>query len=227
MAVGIALILSGCNFGATPAPTQDANAINTSVVGTTVAQLSIQLTETAFAVPSPTSEPINTAVSLPTFSLPTAGSESPTAGALPTVSFNTTPLPGFTPLATPTQAGATASLGDACSNSVFEGDVTVPDGTVFKPGEDFTKIWAMRNTGTCQWDEGFALVFVGGDRALDPYDFLFKKTSDIVLGGQGVNIAIKLTAPIAEGDYQGHWRMRNDKGYYFGTYLSVYITVKK
>jgi len=223
----LGLILAGCNVGAAPVPTQDIDAINTSIVGTTVAQLSIQITQTALAVPSPTSLPTNTAASLPAFSLPTLGGESPTAGALPTISFNATPLPGFTPLASPAPPGATAALGDACSNSVFEGDVTVPDGTVFKPGEDFIKTWAIRNTGNCTWDDGFVLVFIAGDRAIDPYDFVFKKSEDFVSSGEGINIGIKLTAPLKEGDYQGHWRMRNDHGYYFGTILSVYFTVKK
>lgn len=220
--LGVVLILAGCNFGATPAPTQDANAINTSVVGTTVAQLSIQFTQTAEALPSPTTQPTNTTAALPTVSGP-----SPTVGTPPTISFSSTALPGFTPLALPTLAGATAALGDECSNSVFEGDITIPDGTVLKPGVDFIKTWAIRNTGSCQWDEGFALVFIAGDRAIDPYDILFKKTSDIISSGEGVNISVKLTAPLADGDYQGHWRMRNDKGYYFGTILSVYFTVKK
>lgn len=223
----LGLILAGCNVGATPAPTQDISAINTSIVGTTVAQLSMQGTQTALANPSPTSAPTNTAASLPTFGLPTAGDTSPTAEGLPTISFNATPLPGFTALASPAPAGATPALGDECSNNVFEGDVTVPDGTVFKPGVDFVKQWAIRNTGSCAWDEGFALVFIGGDTAIDPYNYEFKKTSDIVLSGEGINIGIKLTAPLAEGDYQGHWRMRNDKGYYFGTILSVYFTVQK
>jgi hypothetical protein len=218
----IGLILAGCNVGATPAPTIDVNAVNTSIVGTTVAQLAAQFTQTALANPSPTSAPTDTAAPLPT-----AGDTSPTAEGIPTISFNATPLPGFTALASPVPAGATASLGDECSNNVFEGDVTIPDGTILKPGEDFTKIWAIRNTGTCAWDEGFVLVFIGGDTAIDPYDYVFKKTGDTVSSGEGVNIGIKLTAPLAEGDYQGHWRMRNDKGYYFGTILSVYFTVKK
>ncbi len=225
--IGITLILAGCNFGATPAPTEDVNAINTSIVGTTVAQLSLQFTQTALANPSPTTQPTNTPAPSPTTGLSTASGASPTVGTPPTISFNNTPLPGFTPLASPTKAGSTAALGDECSNNVFEGDVTIPDGTVLKPGVDFIKTWAIRNTGTCQWDEGFALVFIGGDRAIDPYDFLFKKTSDIISSGEGVNISIKLTAPLANGDYQGHWRMRNDKGYYFGTILSVYFTVQK
>jgi len=221
------LILSGCNVGAAQAPTIDVNAVNTSIVGTTVAQLSVQFTQTALALPSPTSAPTNTSAPLPTFALPTAGGASPTAGSLPTVSFNATPLPGFTPLASPPPAGATASLGDACNNSVFEGDVTVPDGTVFKPGEDFVKQWAIRNTGTCTWDDGYVLVFIAGDKAIDPYDFVFKKSEDFVSSGESINIGIRLTAPLANGDYQGHWRMRNDQGFYFGTILSVYFTVKK
>lgn len=223
--IGVSLILAGCNLGATPAPTQDVNALSTAIIGTAVAQLSSQLTGTAQALPTSTPEPTNTVAPIATIAS-TQSVASP-AGGIPTISFNSTPLPGFTALASPTQAGATAALGDECSNSVFEGDVTIPDGTVMKPGVDFTKIWAIRNTGTCAWDEGFALVFIGGDTAIDPYNYEFKQTKDIVLGGEGLNIAIKLTAPLAPGDYQGHWRMRNDKGYYFGTILSVYFTVKK
>jgi hypothetical protein len=225
--LALALILAGCNFGATAEPTQDVNAVNTSIVGTTVAQLSIQFTQTARAIPSPTFSPTNTAQPLPS----TAGtSVTPSAlGTPPTISFNATsasPLPGFTPLASPTRAGATAALGDECSNNVFEGDVTIPDGTILEPGTDFVKQWAIRNTGNCTWDDGFFLVFIGGDRAIDPYDFEFKKPEDFVAPGESINIGIRLTAPLAEGDYQGHWRMRNDRGYYFGTILSVYFTVQ-
>jgi len=225
--VTAALTLAGCNVGATPAPTLDVSAINTAIVGTTVAQLSIQFTQTAQAQPTSTPAPTDTPVSLPTFALPTA------AGALPTISFNTTPvvgttpIAGFTQLASPAPAGATAVLGDACNNSVFEGDITIPDGTVMKPGKDFIKTWAIRNTGTCTWDDGYEFVFIGGDTALDPYNFKFSQQKDWVGPGEGLNISVNLTAPLAIGKYQGTWRMRNDQGYYFGQIFSVYIEVKK
>jgi hypothetical protein len=224
-----ALLLTACNVGATPAPTVDVNAINTAAVATAMGQISAQFTQTALAAPSPTPLPTDTPISLPTSALPTAGGASPTvgAGALPTLSFNTTPIAGFTQIASPAAPGATAVLGDACNNNVFEGDVTIPDGTILKPGEDFLKQWAIRNTGTCTWDDGYALVFTGGDRAMDPYDFEFKKSSDFVSPGEGVNIGINLTAPIAEGKYQGTWRMRSDSGYYFGTPLTVIFEVRK
>lgn len=223
-----ALILTACNVGAEPSPTLDVNAINTAIVGTTVAQFSAQFTQTALAVPPAT----NTPQALPTFALPTD-----TPQALPTVSFLSTPtlpgaavtpLPGFTQIASPAAPGATQALGDACNNNVFEGDITIPDGTVIKGGEDFQKIWKIRNTGTCYWDDGYTLVYIAGsENNLDPYNFEFKKSSDFVAPGDAINIGLNLTAPCAVGKYEGHWRMRNDKGYYFGTMLSVYIEVKE
>lgn len=218
-----ALLLTACNMGATPAPTVDVNAINTAAVATAMGQLSAQFTQTALAAPSATPISTNTALPLPTFALPTAGS------ALPTLSFNTTPTTpiAFTALASPAAPAATTSLGDSCNNSTFEGDVTIPDFSILEPGEDFQKVWALRNSGTCTWDEGYALVYIAGSVPdLDPVNFEFNRSSDFVAGGAGINIAVNLTAPCTPGKYEGHWRMRTDSGYYFGTTLSVYIEVK-
>jgi hypothetical protein len=229
-----ALVLTACNVGAEPSPTLDVNAINTAIVGTTVAQFSAQFTQTALAAP-PTNTPPPTTdpQSLPTFALPTTDTDS----ALPTVSFNTTqtgagstPIAGFTQIASSpaAPAGTQQALGDACNNSAFEEDVTIPDGSVLAGGADFQKIWKIRNTGSCTWDEGYALVYIGGsDPNLDPYNFEFKSSNDFVAGGEAINIALNLTAPCAVGKYEGHWRMRNDQGFYFGTILSVYVEVKE
>jgi len=232
-----ALILASCNVGAAPSPTLDVNAINTAIVGTTIAQLSGQFTQTALAMPQAT----NTPLELPTFALPTDASQElptfalPTAdtgGALPTVSFAstpvgalTTPIPGFTQLPSPVPA-VTQALGDECHNSVFEGDVTIPDGTVIKGGEDFQKIWKVRNSGSCTWDEGYAFVYIGGSSPdLDPYTFNFQNSNDFVAGWAAINLPINLTAPCTVGKYEGHWRMRNDASYYFGSLFSVYVEV--
>jgi hypothetical protein len=48
-----------------------------------------------------------------------------------------------------------------------------------------------------------------------------------VPGGEAINIAVDLTTPCTVGKYEGHWRMRNDAGYYFGTILSVYVEVRE
>jgi hypothetical protein len=223
-----ALTLAACNVGAAPAPTVDINAINTAAVATAMGQISAQLTETALAAPSSTPLPTDTPIPLATFALPTAAAGSPVpGGALPTVSFNTTPnttpLAGFTPIA----PAATTSLGDACNNSVYIADVTYPDNTEIKPGTDFKKIWRVQNTGTCTWDEGYKLVFIGGDKALDPVSFEFKRSSDFVAGGATADLGVNLTAPLKEGTYTATWQMQSDSGVYFGTPLTVVIVVKK
>ncbi len=224
-----ALMLTACNMGATPAPTIDINAINTAAFNTAVAQISVGQTQTALAAPSATPLPTNTSAPVV---LPGNGTLLPTTGGTPpTVSFNntpTTPLAGFTAIVSPVPPAATTSLGDACNNSAFEADVTIPDWSVIKPGVNFKKVWKIRNTGTCTWDEGYALVYIGGSKPdLDPYTFEFSKKTDkdFVAGGEAIDIGIDLTAPCTPGKYEGHWRMRNDQNYFFGTTVSVYIEV--
>jgi len=218
-----ALTLAACNVGASPAPTTDINAINTAIVGTTIAQFSAQFTQTALAVP-PTPVPTNTPQELPTTD----------NGAIPTVSFEITPtiegvaspLPAFTQVASPVPA-ATQALGNSCFNAVFEGDITIPDGTEVKGGETLQKVWKIRNTGTCTWDEGFELVYIGGSIGNDNvYSYKFK-SKDSVASGEAIDIGIWFNAPCAQGQQEGHWRMRADSGgnNYFGTILSLYITV--
>jgi hypothetical protein len=236
LAISVALI-TACSGGGAAEPTVDVGAINTAAVETAMGQLSAQFTQTAQAAPTATTLPTNTAVTLPTFAAPGASTGSPVAAssALPTVSFNNTPvtqnntpLPGFTAL--PTAGGGstapTASLGDACNNSEFISDVTVPDNTTLEPGANFQKVWQVKNSGSCTWDEGYALVYIGGSNPnLDPYTYEFKKSSDFVAGGATVNLGLNLTTPCTPGDYQGTWRMRNDQGAYFGTYLTVIVKV--
>ena len=228
-----ALLLTSCNVGTAASPTPDVNALNTAIVGTTVAQLSSQFTQTALAAPTNTATTTSTPTLLPTFPVST-GLASPTGGisGLATVSFQdtpvtgaNTPVAGFTQVVLPSPA-ATAALGDACNNNVFEGDLTIPDGTVIDPGHNFTKVWAVRNTGTCTWDDGYSLVYIGGSTPdLDPVNFNITSAADFISPGELADFDIHLTTPCEPGEYQGHWRMRSDSGYFFGTTLSVYVKV--
>jgi Ig-like domain-containing protein len=239
-----ALTLAACNMGATPAPTMDVNAINTAAVATAMGQISSQLTETALAMPTttpPPSLPSDTPIPLATFALPTAASSPVPGGGLPTVSFNSTPiagntpLAGFTPIGSPIPPVATQSLGDACNNNVFVTDVTIPDGTIFqdsnprgsRPGSEFQKVWRVQNTGSCKWDEGYVLAFIGGDEALNPKSVKFQDATDFVAAGATADLGVTLTAPKFPGKYTATWRMQADNGAYFGTPLTVVIEVKE
>jgi hypothetical protein len=224
----ITLTLAACNVGATPAPTVDINAINTAAVETAFAQIFAQQTMTALAAPSSTPLPTSTPLSQVTVALPTAAAASPTgnAGALPTVSFNTTPVAGITPVGgLPAPAGPNASTAVGCNNLTYIADVSIPDGTVFDGGEDFDKIWRVQNTGTCMWDDGYQLVYIGGDEELDPYDLEFK-FRDFVAAGATAELEIELTAPLSFGRFTATWQMQADSGEFFGQELTVSIEVK-
>jgi hypothetical protein len=224
----ITLTLTACNVGATPAPTIDINAINTAAVSTAFAQISAQQTMTALAAPSSTPLPTTTPLSQVTVALPTAAAVSPTgnAGVLPTVSFNTTPVAGITPVGgLPAPAGQIAPTGVGCNNLTFIADVTIPDGTVFDGGEDFEKTWRVQNSGTCMWDEGYKLVYIGGDEELDPYDLEFK-FRDFVAAGATAELSIDLTAPLSFGRFTANWQMQADNGEFFGQELTVSIQVR-
>lgn len=231
-----ALVLTACTMGATPAPTVDVNAINTAAVATAMGQLSAQFTQTAQAAPTATAMPTNTAQTLS--SLPTtSGAQPTTSGALPTVSFNTnttpvvgntTPLAGFTPFSTVQPAGGpTAVLGDSCNNASFVADITIPDNEVLKAGTDAQKIWAVKNAGTCTWDEGYKLVQFAGSPGFGPYSYEFKKKSDFVAPGATANLGFWFDVPCTVGKYEAHFRMQSDSGYYFGTVLSMYFEVQE
>ena len=101
-------------------------------------------------------------------------------------------------------------------------DITVPDGTIMKPGEDFKKTWAIQNTGTCAWTEGYVLAFASGDN-MDGYDLPIAKNQSVA-PGQVVNMTINMTAHVAEGTYIGYWRMKDPQGNYFGA--TVYYKIK-
>jgi hypothetical protein len=46
----------------------------------------------------------------------------------------------------------------------FVGDVTIFDGAVLRPGEHFTKVWQVKNSGTCTWTRAYTVEPVEGDR---------------------------------------------------------------
>ena len=209
----LSVALTGCNIGVPAAPTLDVSAISTSVVETALAGFAQQQTQTAQAA-SPTAQPTNTQL--------------PTNTPFATLAVNT-PFGGGTPLATLGISTPVGTLsGPQCNDAVFIEDVTIPDGSEMDPGQDFTKIWAIQNSGTCRWDEGYSFTAVSGDvDVLDGYNVDILTGKDFVEPGETINFEVDLTAPLAEREYIGCWRMKSDGGYFFGTFACVTIVVNK
>lgn len=100
-----------------------------------------------------------------------------------------------------------------CDWAAFVADITVPDGTSFAPGTAFTKIWRLKNIGTCTWTTSYALVFVSGSLMGAPT--VVYLPSSVAPNGT-IDISANMTAPSVNGHYIGYWQLRNASGVLFG-----------
>lgn len=92
-------------------------------------------------------------------------------------------------------------------------DVTVPDGSVLRPGEVFTKTWRLVNTGDCIWNENYAIVWFSGEMMGSArIQFL----DEPVPPGQSVDLSVEMIAPLQSGYFQSNWKLRNADDQLFG-----------
>lgn len=205
----LALLLSGCNLGTPIPPTTDAAAVFTQAAETVIAEI----TQTA-AAPNPgalMTQAAQTVVADLTRNAPTA-----TLTATPTNTFTPappTPTPTVTNTPPPTATFTPTPNPIPCNAAQFVSDVTIPDGTVFPPNARFTKVWRLRNAGTCSWTSQYALVFVSGERMGAP-NVLGLAIN--VLPGQSVDLSVEQIAPNQAGTYRGNWMLRDPQGNLFG-----------
>ena len=205
----LALLLAGCNLGTQAPPTTDAASVYTQAAQTVIADL----TQTAAApdVNAIMTQAAQTVVAELTITAPTATlTPTPTltftpAPPSPTPTITNTPLPTatFTPTLNPLP----------CNAAQFVSDVTIPDGTIFPPKARFTKVWRLRNVGTCTWTSQYALAFLSGERMGAP-NVLGLAIN--VLPGQSVDLSAELVAPNQAGTYRGNWMLRDPQGNLFG-----------
>jgi len=201
-------------------PTVDVNVVSTSVVGTLIASLS----QTQSAMDS-----LVTNTPQPTITLPSVQLNSPVPPpATFTQIFVLPPAPTAyrSPTATGTQFTPTtnpSNLAVGCNNLRLIRDETIPAGTVFKPGESFTKTWKVENNGTCDWVYLYQLIFASGERMDGDPPALGK----VIVPGKWTQLSVALVAPSKPGSYTGSWRFATQSGSPFGATLTVSIVVAK
>jgi len=132
----------------------------------------------------------------------------------PTLALPTpTPIPPA-PTATlaPTEAPKPTATTVPCLFASFVSE-TVPDKTKFSKGENFTKSWTLKNTGTCDWNKDYKIVYKSGDQMGGPDKQKIGKEVD---PGETIKIELTLQAPNKAGTYKGTWVLETDKGVQFG-----------
>ncbi len=144
--------------------------------------------------------PIDSAATLQIMATQTIAAMTQNAPTQTSVPPTNTPLP-------------TATAVSYCDWAAFVKDVSVPDGTWFSAGDSFTKIWRLKNRGTCTWTSEYMLVFASGDQMGGTNAVRLPGT---VLPGQTVDVSVTLTVPDKGGQYVGYWMLRNPSGVLFG-----------
>ena len=145
----------------------------------------------------------------------------PTATAEPTVFLLKPYAPTAVPTATPKAVSTPTIAGCTSYSMVYVADVTIPDGMQISAGSNFTKIWRIRNNGSCTWSADFTFEFVSGDR-MGGASIKLPKT---VYPNDTVDLSVDMTAPAYSGTYKGSWQLKTPQGYGIGTPIWVQIVV--
>jgi hypothetical protein len=188
--IGLAFAgLAGCNM-----PRSQNSSVFTSPNATQIFQTVLaRLTQTQSGTPTSTASP------------PPASGRSPTMTAQPVDVVTQSP----------DSSNQTSKANSACDRAApgVPIDVSIPDDTMLQPGQSFTKVWRLRNVGTCTWTQAYRVELFSGD-AMGAASSV--PLAQMVLPGQGIDLAVDMIAPRAAGMFQGNWKLRNQDGQWFG-----------
>lgn len=195
----VALFAAGCGTSAgETTPTLDPMLLMTQVAGT----IQAEVTQTAMAAPKATTLPI------PTQPLPIPTQPLPPAPTAPTSPNAPATVPGQTP-----------------DDALWIADLESPDGTIFEPGQRFTRVFQIENSGTTIWNTEYRLVYWDGQPIMcDEADMDIALQQSVDPGNQ-ILFSIRFTAPDPHGTYSNYFQMINDEGVAFGYPFVVEIVV--
>jgi hypothetical protein len=202
------LYLSACGSRTNPPTAVNVDAIYTQAAVTVAARF----TQTALAF-----------TKTPAASLTPQVSKTPVASQTPLIT--NTPDVTSTPILIATQV---QTVQGSCDNMLYVSDVTIVDGSLVAPGSKFVKTWRIRNNGQCTWSTNYRLIYGWSSdswkdiRQAPPASVLLTKA---VNPGEEYEISVTLVAPITSGNYQAAFRLQNDKGFNFGTILTLLYQV--
>ncbi|MGD8793126.1 MAG: NBR1-Ig-like domain-containing protein, partial [Anaerolineae bacterium] len=121
------------------------------------------------------------------------------------------------------EAAAEALPEPACTpDATFVTDVTIAPGADFAPGSRLDKVWQVRNSGSCAWDVGYELVFIGGQ------DLGASSPAPVppTAAGERANLEVIFWAPDEIGVYTSSWQLRTPQDTFFGPSLPLSIEVR-
>jgi len=122
-------------------------------------------------------------------------------------------LPVDDPTPSPEPSATLASVSQTCVNSAaFVGDITIPDNTIVASNTAFTKIWSLKNTGTCTWDSSYLVAYISGTTMSQQPGYWIVPQGQTVTPGQTVDVSVGMTSPVKNGNYQSYWGLKKEQG---------------
>jgi hypothetical protein len=169
---------------------------------------------------SPSEAPQPPTVSIPTQvpatltpGVPVTGVEITSIPPTPTFFVPISPTTGLPPpTITPTVTSSPTSI--PCLLARWVRDITIPDGASIQAGAVFTKAWELKNEGSCTWDSGYRIIYVGGSPMST--DQIFTWTGGTVGPGATTVISVNLVAPLKAGAHQSDFMLLAPDGRSFG-----------
>ena len=127
---------------------------------------------------------------------------------------NTPTVNPIVPLPTSANVNCTSIL-------TYVDDVTVPDGTIFVPGDEIVKTWAVRNDGNCAWDDKYSLRYIDGS-AMEADS---RQPLPALEPGEEGEVTVVFIAPQYEGSYYSGWQAYDAEGDPFGDdiFIEIYV----
>lgn len=198
--------------------------------GLIAALLTITLTLAACAPAAPTEDPVVKITQIAaTIQAEFTQNAALTPSATPTLEPTATPTmePPTPTLAevemTPTATVRVDPQGGVDDKAVYSADVTIPDGTIVKPGSTVVKIWAIKNIGETTWKTAYRLAYLDGLK--DAKEALYVHLPNEVKPALSVQVTVTFKAPNEPGTYYSYWRLVNSDGKLFGEEMSMKIVV--
>ncbi len=158
---------------------------------------------------APSNTPFDTTIALDTSDLP-AGNYTVVVNGVSTVfrlQYGSQPAPTSAPT-----SGSNGGGGACTDAAAFVMDVSIPDNQQVAPLTPFTKIWRLKNTGTCTWNSDYAAWYITGTTMTQSPAYKIMGSKERVVPGQTVDVSIGMTAPPTNGTYTSYWGIKGSNG---------------
>ncbi|MFN2137097.1 MAG: NBR1-Ig-like domain-containing protein [Candidatus Promineifilaceae bacterium] len=106
---------------------------------------------------------------------------------------------------------------DCTHEAEFIEDVSIPDDTEIERGDQFVKLWRVKNSGSCTWTPAESLVYSQGN----PLEWQPLALAEVVPPGDEIEVGVTVVSPAEPGIYETWWQLEDEHGMPFGEFLGL------